>query len=169
MQEDPVQRPEPERIFAIPAPRCYALFRIHKGAPRARNLIDVKYSQSDPDRLPVRYTSSQLVVGTPAGTDTRRGRRSRNPSLTQDLVVPVCGPILDFADLGIESPGQVVTACGLLLHQVSEALVQAKMTPRRCAECSATQLLEPPAAANWRSITELRNRGHCKDLKWLPL
>jgi hypothetical protein len=46
MQEIPVQRPESEGTVVVIAPRCSALFRIRKGTPRARNLMEVKYGQA---------------------------------------------------------------------------------------------------------------------------
>ncbi len=47
MQEGPGQVPESQGTFVIPAPRCFALFRLHEGTPRARNLMEVKYCQAD--------------------------------------------------------------------------------------------------------------------------
>jgi len=47
MQEGPGQEAESQAIFVIPVSHRSALFRIHKGTPRARDLMEVKYCQAD--------------------------------------------------------------------------------------------------------------------------
>jgi len=67
MDERPVQRLESENPFALVAPCYCALFRIHKGTPRARNLMKPRYCSTDP-------AGFRTIRKMPA-TDTSAGKR----------------------------------------------------------------------------------------------